>query len=95
MYITTESEDSAIFMEWNNSEFGEAGNQLILPLFEGPKKAPNNALSGLSRSQRSLVREAIASDDFEGKKNQRMAVWTPGCRVLLVGMGKKDEFGHR
>ena len=76
-------------MEWNKSEFGETGNQLILPLFEGSEKAPNNALSGLSRSQRSLVREAIASDDFEGKKGQRMAVWTPGCRVLLAGMGKK------
>ena len=61
-------------MEWDKSEFGEAGNQLILPLFEGSEKAPNNALSGLSRSQRSLVREAIASDDFEGKKGQRMAV---------------------
>ena len=24
-----------------------------------------------------------------------MAVWTPGGRVLLAGMGKKTEFGHR
>ena len=59
-----------MIMEWSNDEFGEVGNQLILPLFEGSEKAPNNALSGLSRSQRSLVREAIASDDFEGKKRQ-------------------------
>ena len=82
-------------IEWKNSEFGEIGDQLVLPLFEGVEKPPNNSLSGLNRSQRTLVREAIASDDFEGKKGQRMAVWTPDCRVLLVGMGEKDEFGHR
>ena len=84
-----------MIMEWSNDEFGEAGSQLLLPLFEGTGKAPNNALSGLSRSQRSLVREAISSDDFEGKKGQRMVVWTPGCRVILLGMGDKGEFGHR
>jgi leucyl aminopeptidase len=84
-----------VIMEWSNDEFGEAGSQLLLPLFEGTGKAPNNALSGLSRSQRSLVREAISSDDFEGKKSQRMVVWTPGCRVILLGMGDKGEFGHR
>ncbi|MEY8203594.1 MAG: M17 family peptidase N-terminal domain-containing protein, partial [Bermanella sp.] len=81
-------------MEWKNSEFGEIGDQLVLPLFEGVEKPPNNSLSGLNRSQRTLVREAIASDDFEGKKGQRMAVWNPDCRVLLVGMGEKGEFGH-
>ena len=82
-------------MEWKNSEFGEVGNQLVLPLFKGVGKAPNNSLSGLNRTQRTLVREAIASDDFEGKKGQRMAVWSPGCRVLLVGMGEKGErAGH-
>ena len=84
-----------MIMEWSNDEFGEAESQLLLPLFEGTGKAPNNALSGLSRSQRSLVREAISSDDFEGKKGQRMVVWTPGCRVILLGMGDKGEFGHR
>ena len=84
-----------MIMEWSNAKFGEAGRQLLLPLFEGTGKAPNNALSGLSRSQRSLVREAISSDDFEGKKGQRMVVWTPGCRVILLGMGDKGEFGHR
>ena len=82
-------------MEWKNSEFGEIGNQLVLPLFESVEKPPNNSLSGLNRSQRALVREAIASDDFEGKKGQRMTVWTPKCRVLLVGIGKRGEFGHR
>ncbi|MGB0832826.1 MAG: M17 family peptidase N-terminal domain-containing protein, partial [Candidatus Thalassarchaeaceae archaeon] len=72
-----------------------ACEQLLIPLFEGMDKAPNNALTGLSRSQRNLVNEAIKSDDFEGKKGQRMDVWTPGCRILLIGMGKKESLGHR
>ena len=50
---------------------------MVLPLFEGIGKAPNNALAGLGRSQRALVREAIASGDFEAKKGKRMSVWTP------------------
>ena len=82
-------------MKWTNSEFGMSYEQLLIPLFEGIDKAPNNALTGLSRSQRNLVNEAIKSDDFEGKNGQRMVVWTPGCRVLLIGMGKKDSLGHR
>ena len=24
-----------------------------------------------------------------------MVVWTPGCRVMLIGMGEKDSLGHR
>ncbi|MEC8874919.1 MAG: leucyl aminopeptidase [Candidatus Thermoplasmatota archaeon] len=82
-------------MKWRNSEFGELGGQLVLPLFEGIDKAPNNALAGLSRSQRNLVREAIASDEFEGKKGKRMTLWTPGCNVILVGMGEKSDLGHK
>ena len=42
-------------MEISNSEFTELGGQLVLPFFEGNDKPPNNALSGLSRSQRMLV----------------------------------------
>ena len=68
-----------MIMEWSNDEFGEAGSQLLLPLFEGNGKAPNNALSGLSRSQRSLVREAISSDDFEGKKGRGWWYGLPGA----------------
>ena len=82
-------------MNWSNSEFGEACEQLLIPLFKGVGRAPNNALSGLGRSQRNLVKEAISSDEFEGKKDQRMVIWTPGCRVVLIGMGEKDGLGHR
>ena len=82
-------------MNWSNSEFDEAYEQLLIPLFEGVKRAPNNALSGLGRSQRNLVKEAISSDEFDGKKGQRMVIWTPDCRVMLIGMGEKDSLGHR
>ena len=84
-----------MIMEWSNDEFGDEGGQLVLPLFEGIEKAPNNSLAGLGRSQRALVREAIASGDFEAKKGKRMSVWTPGCNILLVGMGEKGDLGHK
>ncbi len=77
------------------SEFTELGSQMVLPLFEGVDKAPNNSLRGLSRSQRSLVRDALSSGDFDGKKGRRMTLWTPGCNIVLVGMGEKDSLGHK
>ena len=82
-------------MEISNGEFTELGGQLVLPLFEGCDKPPNNSLSGLSRSQRSLVRDALASGGFDGKKGKRMTLWTPGCNIILVGMGAKDSLGHK
>ena len=78
-------------MKWKINEINKVGMQLILPLFEGVSKAPNNSLNGMDRKQRSLIRAAISSKDFEGKKGQRLSVWTEGCRVLLVGMGKKEK----
>ena len=75
-------------MDATVSEFDNVGDILILPLFEGVDKAPNNALSGLSRTQRSLVNEALASDSFTGKAGKRLSVWTAGCQVILVGMGQ-------
>ena len=77
------------------SEFTELGSQMVLPLFEGVDKAPNNSLRGMSRSQRSLVREALSSGGFDGKKGSRMTLWTPGCNIVLVGMGEKDSLGHK
>ena len=78
-----------------SSEFTELGSQMVLPLFEGVDKAPNNSLRGLSRSQRSLVRDALSSGSFDGKKGKRMTLWTPGCNIVLVGMGEKDSLGHK
>ena len=58
-------------MKISNSEFTSLGAQLILPVFEDTKKAPNNSLNGLNRSQRGLVRDVLGSGDFEGKKGTR------------------------
>ncbi len=74
-------------MKISNGEFTELGTQLVLPFFEGSDKPPNNSLSGLSRSQRGLVRDALASGSFDGKKGKRMTLWTPGCNIILVGDG--------
>jgi len=82
-------------MEYDSSEFGEIGRQLVLPIFEGVDRAPNNSLTGLGRVQRSLIREALASDDFAAKKGKMMALWTPDCNIILVGMGERDNLGHK
>ena len=82
-------------MQVNNREFAEVGSQLILPLFEGNNKPPNNSLSGLGRSQRNHVKEALSSGEFDGKKGKRMTIWTPGCNIILVGMGSKESLGHK
>ena len=75
-------------MDVSVTEFNDVGEILILPLFKGVTKAPNNALTGLSRTQRSLVNEALASESFTGKSGKRLSVWTAGCQVVLVGMGE-------
>jgi len=82
-------------MEYDNSVFEEIGRQLVLPIFEGTERAPNNSLNGLGRVQRSLVREALLSDDFDGKIGKVMTVWTPSCNIILVGMGGRDDLGHK
>ena len=82
-------------MDWTINKFGNIGMQLILPFFEGISKAPNKSLDGLNRKQRSLIRSAVSSKDFEGKRGQRLSVWTEECRVLLIGMGEKEKFTRK
>ena len=68
---------------------------MVLPLFEGVDKAPNNSLSGLSRSQRSLVKDALSSGSFDGKKGKRMTLWTPGCNIAWSAWGRRILSGTR
>ena len=82
-------------MQINSREFAEVGSQLILPLFEGNNKPPNNTLSGLGRSQRNHVKEALSSGEFDGKKGKKMTLWTSGCNIVLVGMGARDSLTHK
>ena len=55
-------------MKISNSEFTNLGAQLILPVFEDTKKAPNNSLNGLNRSQRGLVRDALGSGGLKVRR---------------------------
>ena len=82
-------------MQIGNSEFTKPRKQLILPLFEDNDKAPNNSLAGLSRVQRGLVRDALNSQEFDGKKGKNMTLWTPECNIVLVGMGARDSLDHK
>ena len=82
-------------MQASVSQYGEVGDILVLPLFKGVEKAPNNALSGLARTQRGLVNDAIASDSFTGKAGKSLTVWTPGCQVVLVGMGDASSVSDK
>ena len=52
-------------MEISNNDFTGLGKQLILPIFKGAEKAPNNSLTGVSRVQRGLVRDALSSGGFD------------------------------
>tara|TARA_Y100001970_G_scaffold30856_1_gene38301 strand:- start:7226 stop:8749 length:1524 start_codon:yes stop_codon:yes gene_type:complete len=78
-------------MQVSNNEFNGIGSQLILPLFKGNKKPPNNSLMGLNKSQRNLVKQALTKENFDAKKGTMMALWTPKCNIILVGMGDKDS----
>ena len=91
LIICDESPPSGDSMEWNVDGFDDLGDVLVLPLFEGVEKAPNNSLTGLSRSQRTTVNEAITGNSFTGKAGKRLSIWTPGCRIVLVGMGARDS----
>ena len=71
-------------MDATVSEFNDVGDILVLPLFEGVNKAPNNALASLSRTQRSLVNEALASESFTGKAGKRLSVWTVSYTHLTL-----------
>ena len=80
-------------MQISNGGFEEVGSQLILPLFEGNNKPPNNSLAGLGRSQRKLVKEALSSGEFDAKKGKRMTIWTLATSSWLV-VGVKNRLGN-
>ena len=82
-------------MKWISSEFIDIGMQLILPVFEGIEKIPEESLKGLNSSQKNLIREAIVSKEFKAKIDQKISLWTPDCKILLVGMGGKEKITHK
>ena len=82
-------------MEWNVEGIGESAQTLVLPLFEEVAKAPNKATSGLGRSTAAQVREAVASDDFDGKSGKSLTLWNSGQKVILAGMGLPENLAEK
>ena len=77
---------------------GEIQNRLdsalVVNLFEGAK--PGGATSAVDSALGGLIKAAIASGDFTGKRNETLLLYTSDRiraeRVLVVGLGKKKEF---
>ncbi len=72
---------------------------ILLVAFEGKEKPVlTRAFSGLDPQTLELINEAIDRDQFLGKEGQLLTVFTPkralAKRILLMGLGKKDEFSH-
>ena len=84
-------EHNGMVMKVTTSGFLDTGDIMIIPVFEGSSKAPNNATTNLSRSASIAVKSAFASDSFTGKAEESLSVWTKNCQVIIIGMGKKDD----
>ncbi len=69
---------------------------IILNLFEGEKE-PGGATGAVDKDLDGAIAELIANGDFSGKASEIAVIYTRGAitarRVILVGLGKRDEFG--
>ena len=79
------------YMNVEVREFLETGEIMIIPLFKGTEKAPNNSTKGLSRSASIAVKSAISSEKFEGKEKDRISIWSEECQIILLGVGEKNK----
>lgn len=68
---------------------------LVVGLFEGEEEL-ESATSAVDRALSGAIREVVADGDFTGKKSETLRLYSrgglPARRVLVVGLGKKDEF---
>jgi leucyl aminopeptidase len=78
-------------MQVTTSGFLDTGNIMIIPVFEGLTKAPNNATVNLSRSASIAVKSAFSSESFNGEMGESLSVWTTNCQVILLGLGKQED----
>jgi leucyl aminopeptidase len=73
----------------------EAADAVVVWQFEGEGLVPEAA--ALDRRLRGLIREVVRSGEFTGRLNQTVLLHThgrlPAKRILLVGLGKRKEFG--
>ena len=68
---------------------------IVLDLFEGTKR-PGGATGSIDKASRGLLSAYLKDGDFKGKLNEKLLFRpTRGIkakRVLVVGLGKKEEF---
>ena len=68
---------------------------VIVNLFEGVT-TPGGASGAVDRALNGQISDLIAAGDFEGKLSETLYLYSNGAlsarRVLLVGLGKQDEF---
>jgi leucyl aminopeptidase len=82
-------------MKAATGEFDETGDILIIPIFEDTDKAPNNTTTGLGRGASIAVKAAASSEACNGKVGNSLSVWTKGCPVIFVGVGKQSKLNHK
>ena len=68
---------------------------VVVNLFEGVT-APGGATGVVDRALNGQISEVIGAGDFEGKLHETLYLYTGGAmparRVLLIGLGKQDDF---
>ena len=76
-------------MKVSCANFDRTGDIMIIPVFKDLDKAPNNTTVGLGRGPSIAVKAAAASDAISGKAGESLNVWTKGCTVIFIGVGRK------
>ena len=82
-------------MKVSCANFARTGDVMIVPVFKGVDKAPNNTTVGLGRGASIAVKAAATSEGISGKVGKSLSVWTKNCTVIFVGIGKKEKLTHK
>ena len=82
-------------MKVSCANFDRTGDIMIIPVFKDFDKAPNNTTVGLGRGPSIAVKAAAASDAISGKVGESLSVWTKGCTVIFIGVGRKGKLTHK
>jgi leucyl aminopeptidase len=81
----------------NTGQIEQVNSELIvINLFEGVTE-PRGATGAVDKTLGGQIRRLIADGDFKGKAQETALLYTdgkvPAKRVLVVGLGKEEEFG--
>ena len=73
----------------------KADEAIVVNLFEGV--CPGGATRAADQALDGLIQRALDGGDFDGKEGESLLLYTPAGfparRVLVVGLGKQEEFG--